>query len=61
MNNLGGEGVPLWNDADEFFYDALHLPDGRILPMRLRSFVRGMMPVAPSTTQMVMPRFPAVL
>ena len=44
MNNLGGEGVPLWNDADEFFYDALHLPDGRILPMRLRSFV-GLIPL----------------
>ncbi|MFM7736548.1 MAG: MGH1-like glycoside hydrolase domain-containing protein, partial [Alphaproteobacteria bacterium] len=44
MNNLGGEGVPLWNDEDEFFYDVLHLPDGRVLPMRLRSFV-GLIPL----------------
>jgi len=32
LNNLGGMGIPLWNDEDEFFYDALHLPDGQAFP-----------------------------
>ncbi len=27
LNSLGGEGIPLWNDEGEFFYDVLHLPD----------------------------------
>ena len=27
MNNMGGEGIGLWDEADEFFYDVLHLPD----------------------------------
>ena len=44
LNNLGGEGIPLWNDADEFFYDVLHLPDGRSMPLRVRSFV-GLIPL----------------
>jgi hypothetical protein len=29
MNNLGGQGIGLWDAEDEFFYDVLHLPDGR--------------------------------
>jgi hypothetical protein len=44
MNNLGGEGIPLWNEEDEFFYDVLHLPNGHNLPMKLRSFV-GLIPL----------------
>ena len=44
LNNLGGEGIPLWNDEDEFFYDVLHLPDGTTLPLKLRSFV-GLIPL----------------
>ena len=28
MNDMGGEGVELWNEEDGFFYDVLHLPDG---------------------------------
>ena len=28
MNNIGGEGIALWDEEDEFFYDVLHLPDG---------------------------------
>jgi hypothetical protein len=27
-----GEGISLWNEADGFFYDVLHLPDGRLQP-----------------------------
>jgi hypothetical protein len=44
MNNLGGEGIPLWNEEDEFFYDVLHLPHGQNVPMKLRSFV-GLIPL----------------
>ena len=26
MNNLGGEGIELWNAKDGFYYDVLHTP-----------------------------------
>jgi len=29
----------LWDEEDEFFYDVVHLPDGRVLPLRVRSLV----------------------
>ena len=30
MTNIGGDGgIGLWDEEDEFFYDELHLPDGR--------------------------------
>ena len=29
MTNLGGDGVGLWDEEDEFFYDVLNIPDGR--------------------------------
>ncbi len=44
MNNVGGKGIGLWDEADEFFYDVLHTPDERYLPLRLRSLV-GLMPL----------------
>ena len=44
MNNIGGEGVELWNEADGFYYDALHMADGTVLPLRLRSMV-GLVPL----------------
>src|SRR5436190_1124589 len=44
MNNLGGKGNGLWDEPDEFYYDVLHLPDGRYLPLRVRSLV-GLMPL----------------
>ena len=37
-------GVSLWNEEDGFFYDALHLPDGGIVPLKVRSLV-GLMPL----------------
>ena len=43
-HDRGGEGVSLWDDADGFFYDVLHLPDGRLTPIRLRSMV-GLIPL----------------
>jgi hypothetical protein len=42
MNNLGGVG--LWDEEDEFYYDVLHTPGGRFLPLKVRSIV-GLMPL----------------
>jgi hypothetical protein len=42
INHLGGSG--LWDEADGFYYDQLHLDDGRHLPMRIRSLV-GVIPL----------------
>ena len=44
MNNIGGRGIGLWYEADEFYYDFLHTPAGRDLPLRVRSLV-GLMPL----------------
>jgi hypothetical protein len=44
LNNIGGTGVPLWDDQDEFFYDVLHFPDGRFERLKVRSLV-GLMPL----------------
>ena len=44
MNNIGGQGIELWNREDGFFYDVLDLPDGRKFPLRLRSMV-GLIPL----------------
>jgi Glycosyl hydrolase family 63 C-terminal domain len=43
MNNLG-EGIGLWHEEDEFYYDVLHTPGGRYLPLKVRSLV-GLMPL----------------
>ena len=32
MNNMGGEGIGLWDEADGFYYDVLHL--GQSWPFR---------------------------
>ena len=44
MTNIGGNGIGLWDEADEFYYDVLHLPDGERIPLRLRSMV-GLIPL----------------
>jgi hypothetical protein len=44
MNNVGGKGIGLWDETDEFFYDVLHTPGDRFLPLRVRSLV-GLMPL----------------
>ncbi len=38
------EGRGLWDDGDGFFYDLIHTPGGRLVPLRLRSFV-GLIPL----------------
>jgi len=44
MNNIGDEGIGLWNEEDEFYYDVLNLPDGRMVPLKVRSMV-GLIPL----------------
>ena len=44
MTNLGDTGVGLWDEEDQFFYDALNLPDGRVTPLKVRSMV-GLIPL----------------
>jgi hypothetical protein len=40
----GNKGVGLWDDEDKFFYDVLHLPDGSMTPLKVRSMV-GLIPL----------------
>jgi len=49
MNNIGDEGIALWNDEDQFFYDVLHSGHDRVLPLKIRSMV-GLMPLIAVTT-----------
>ncbi len=44
MNNIGNAKIELWNREDGFFYDVLHLPDGKTFPMKVRSMV-GLIPL----------------
>ena len=44
MNNIGRDNVDLWNEEDGFYYDVLHTPDGKHLPMRVHSMV-GLIPI----------------
>jgi len=44
MSNIGDHGIGLWDDEDKFFYDVLHLPDGRMTPLKVRSIV-GLIPL----------------
>jgi hypothetical protein len=49
MNNIGGEGIGLWDEEDEFFYDVLHLPNGQNQLLKVRSMV-GLIPLYAVTT-----------
>jgi hypothetical protein len=44
LNNIGGQGISIWDPQDEFFYDVLHLPDGNEVPLKVRSLV-GVIPL----------------
>jgi len=56
MNHIGDMEASLWNEADGFYYDVLHLPDDRQIEMKVRSMV-GLIPLfavevlAPETLQ----------
>ena len=43
MTQVGGKHS-LWDEADGFFYDMLHTPDGAVQPLRVRSLV-GLVPL----------------
>jgi hypothetical protein len=49
MNNIAGEGISLWNEEDEFFYDVLHFEHGETIPLKIRSMV-GLIPLFAVTT-----------
>ena len=44
MNNIGADGVSLWNEDDGFYYDVVRLPSGENVPIKLRSMV-GLIPL----------------
>ena len=44
MNNIGADGVSLWNEDDGFYYDVVRLPSGDNVPIKLRSMV-GLIPL----------------
>jgi hypothetical protein len=44
MNNRGDDQISLWDQEDGFFYDVLHLPEGKPYPMKVRSMV-GLIPL----------------
>jgi hypothetical protein len=39
-----GDGIGLWDEADGFFYDVLNLPNGQMIPLKVRSMV-GLIPL----------------
>jgi len=39
-----GEGIGLWDETDQFFYDVLNLPNGQMIPLKVRSMV-GLIPL----------------
>lgn len=44
MINCGGKGYSLWDCQDSFFYDVVSMPDGSIIPLKVRSMV-GLLPL----------------
>nr|WP_266369297.1 glucosidase [Tellurirhabdus rosea] len=44
MKNLGGQNISLWDEEDQFYYDALHTPDGKSMLLKIRSMV-GLIPL----------------
>jgi len=61
ITSIGHEGRGLWDEKDGFFYDALNLPGGEEIPLKVRSMV-GLIPlyaveVISSETLVKLPRF----
>lgn len=44
MNNIADQGLGLWDEQDEFYYDALNLPDNDAVMLKVRSMV-GLIPL----------------
>lgn len=49
MNKMGENHTELWDEADGFFYDVLHLPNGQQLKLKVRSLV-GLIPLFATQT-----------
>jgi hypothetical protein len=48
MDRMGEHHDEMWDSQDGFFYDLLHLPDGKTMRMKVRSMV-GLLPLCAST------------
>jgi hypothetical protein len=48
MHKIGDHEDVLWDEKDGFFYDLLHLPDGRAMRLKIRSLV-GLLPLCAVT------------
>jgi Glycosyl hydrolase family 63 C-terminal domain len=44
MTDMGGQGVGLWNDEENFYFDVLNLSNGQTIPLCVRSLV-GLIPL----------------
>ena len=44
MNDIGPEGIELWDDQDGFYYDVLHESEKEHIPLKVRSMV-GLIPL----------------
>jgi hypothetical protein len=44
MEDMGGRGVGLWNEEENFYCDVLNLSNGQTIPLRIRSLV-GLIPL----------------
>jgi glycogen debranching enzyme len=44
MNNVGHTNTKLWSERDGFYYDVLHLPNEKNIPIKVRSMV-GLIPL----------------
>jgi hypothetical protein len=48
MDHIGGGQNQMWDEADGFFYDLLHFPNGDSMRLKIRSMV-GLLPLCAST------------
>jgi Glycosyl hydrolase family 63 C-terminal domain len=62
MHKIGDHEDVLWDEKDGFFYDLLHLPDGRAMRLKIRSLV-GLLPLCAVTviSRDVFQKFPRVV
>ena len=44
MNNVADQGLGLWDEQDEFYYDVLNLPHNEVVVLKVRSMV-GLIPL----------------
>jgi hypothetical protein len=53
VTHMGDAGYSLWDEEDGFFYDALNLPNGQVIPLKVRSLVGLMSMLAVETLEPV--------